>query len=203
MFRQTKLPVLSSLSHSIVLVPPCYLWSIYHIAKLSNNVEIVFEQAPFRVECCWVELKGQMLDWKSSLMKAKQVPTRFCTRQTADSASTIKVKLSNNQLSNTSDKAFIFQLRRCTLKSKMIRLQLSKYQIINYQKFIVKLSCFNKVSRSKSEMHGTIQTHLRHCTLLDVLWIVQALKQTISISVESFSSVVFSGPRLSPIASSS
>ena len=101
------------------------------IAKLSNNVEIVFDQAPFRVECYWVELKGQMLDWKSSLMKAKQVPTRFCTRQTADSASTIKVKLSNNQLSNTSDKAFIFQLRRNTLKSEMIELQPSKNQIIN------------------------------------------------------------------------
>ena len=107
------------------------------IAKLSNNVEIVFDQAPFRVECYWVELKGQMLDWKSSLMKAKQVPTRFCTRQTADSASTIKVKLSNNQLSNTSDQAFIFQLRRNTLKSEMIRLQLSKYQIINYEKIYI------------------------------------------------------------------
>ena len=107
------------------------------IAKLSNNVEIVFDQAPFRVECYWVELKGQMLDWKSSLMKAKQVPTRFCTRQTADSASTIKVKLSNNQLSNTSDQAFIFQLRRNTSKSEMIRLQLSKYQIINYEKIYI------------------------------------------------------------------
>ena len=82
----------------------------------------------------------------------------------------------------------MFQLRRNTLKYEMIRLQLSKYQIINYEK----ISCFNKVSRSKYEVYGTIQAHLRHCTLLDVLWIAQALKQTIAISVESFSSVVFS-----------
>ena len=200
MFRQTKLTVPNSPSHSIVLVLCTLLFMKYIIiAKLSNNVEIVFDQAPFRVECYWVELKGQMLDWKSSLMKAKQVPTRFCTRQTADSASTIKVKLSNNQLSNTSDKAFMFQLRRKTLKYEMKRLQLSKYQIINYEK----ISCFSKVSRSKYEVYGTNQAHLRHCTLLDVLWIVQALKQTIAIPWRVSALWFFPGSRLSPIASSS
>ena len=33
-----------------------------------------------------IELKGQIGDWKSSLMKARQVPTMVCTWQTADSA---------------------------------------------------------------------------------------------------------------------